>query len=60
MHVDLPRLREVRARNVKWAKRGMSARAHEAGFQGEMRTWRQTLAVRKVRLYDADGREADR
>lgn len=53
----LPYLKEVRTREVRWAKRGLSARALEAGFQGEMRTWRQALATRKIRLYDADGRE---
>lgn len=59
LFTHLPHLREVRARDVRWAKRGMSARALEAGFQGEMRTWRRVLASRKIRLLDADGRESD-
>ncbi|EJC98596.1 uncharacterized protein FOMMEDRAFT_113748 [Fomitiporia mediterranea MF3/22] len=53
----IPRLREVRARDVRWAKRGMSARAREAGFQGEMYAWRHLLAPRGVKMLDADGHD---
>lgn len=55
----LPALREIRARDVRWAKRGMSERALEAGHQGEMRTWRRLLATRRIKMLDADGREGD-
>lgn len=54
---SLPNLQEVRARESRWAKKGMSARALEAGYQGEMRSWRRTLAQFKVKMLDADGRE---
>ncbi|KLO12070.1 hypothetical protein SCHPADRAFT_941557 [Schizopora paradoxa] len=54
----LPNLRRVRARETRWAKKGMSARALEAGYQGEMRSWRRVLARFKVRMLDADGRES--
>lgn len=53
----LPNLREVRCLEVRWAKRGMSARALEAGFQGQMQEWARLLGQRKIRLLDADGRE---
>ncbi|THH11050.1 hypothetical protein EW145_g897 [Phellinidium pouzarii] len=52
---DLPNLREVRVRDVRWAKSGISPRAREAGFQGEMYTWRRLLAPRGVRVLDANG-----
>lgn len=53
----LPNLREVRCLEVRWAKPGMSARALEAGFQGQMKDWARVLGQRNVRLLDADGRE---
>jgi len=53
----LPNLREVRCLEVRWAKPGMSARALEAGFQGQMKDWARLLGQRKIRLLDADGRE---
>ncbi|KAL5533560.1 hypothetical protein ACEPAG_20 [Sanghuangporus baumii] len=54
---SLPNLREVRARDVRWTKRTMSASAREAGFQGEMWAWRRLLAAYKVKMLDADGLE---
>ena len=54
---SVPRLKEVRVRDVRWAKPGLSARAREAGFQGEMLAWKRLLAQRNVRLFDADGVE---
>lgn len=54
----LPHLREVRARDVRWAHRGMSARALEAGFQGEMYAWRRLLAPYGVKMLDSDGLES--
>ncbi|KAH8111905.1 hypothetical protein DFH11DRAFT_1512447 [Phellopilus nigrolimitatus] len=53
----LPHLREVHSRDVRWAKRGISARARSAGFQGEMSAWRYLLAPRGIRMLDVDGRE---
>ncbi|TDL28034.1 hypothetical protein BD410DRAFT_712654 [Rickenella mellea] len=55
----LPKLNEVRARDVRWMKQGMSARALEAGFQGEMRTWHRILKPRRIKMLDADGRGAN-
>ena len=53
----LPHLREVCARDVRWAKKGMSARALEAGHQGEMRAWRRVLGPRGIRILDKDGKD---
>ena len=54
---SLPHLREVRARDIRWAVKGMSERAREAGFQGEMRAWRLMLGRHKVKMLDALGKE---
>lgn len=54
---SVPRLKEVRVRDVRWAKPGLSARAREAGFQGEMLAWKRLLGQRGIRLLDADGSE---
>ena len=54
---SVPNLREVRARDVRWAKRTMSASTREAGFQGEMWAWRRLLTPYKVKMLDADGLE---
>lgn len=48
-------LRAVKARDVRWAKKGISDRAREAGFQGEMLTWRRLLNQRQILMLDADG-----
>ncbi|KAI0800842.1 hypothetical protein C8Q74DRAFT_448810 [Fomes fomentarius] len=50
----LPRLRFVRARDVKWLREGMSSRAQQAGVQGEMLLWRRKLRRRGVQLLDAE------
>ena len=50
----LPRLRFVRARDVKWLRNGMSARAQQAGVQGEMLLWRRKLSRRGIQLLDAE------
>ncbi|KAI0059050.1 hypothetical protein BV25DRAFT_1829363 [Artomyces pyxidatus] len=50
----LPQLALVRARNVRWLRRGVSGKALEAGVQGEMREWRRRLGRRGVRLVDGD------
>jgi hypothetical protein len=51
----LPKLAEVRIRDVRWLRAGMAVKAREAGVQGEMREWRRRLARRGVVLLDADG-----
>ena len=51
----LPNLREVKAREVRWAKKGMSDRAREAGFQGEMLAWKRQLNLKRIQMLDADG-----
>ena len=53
----LPSLTIVRTRNVKWLKSGVSAKALEAGVQGEMRDWRKRLARRGVRLVDQEWKD---
>lgn len=50
----LPRLRFVRARDVKWLRTGMSSRAQEAGVQGEMALWRRKLGRRGIQMLDAE------
>ena len=52
----LPSLKAVRARDVKWLRSGMTARAQEAGVQGELREWRRRLAPRGVRVMDSEWR----
>ncbi len=51
---QLPRLRFVRARDVKWLREGMSSRAQQAGVQGEMLLWRRKLKRRGIQLLDAE------
>ncbi|TBU34480.1 hypothetical protein BD311DRAFT_784103 [Dichomitus squalens] len=50
----LPRLRFVRARDVKWLRNGMSTKAQQAGVQGEMLLWRRKLGRRGIQLLDAE------
>ncbi|KAI0361152.1 hypothetical protein OH77DRAFT_1516161 [Trametes cingulata] len=50
----LPNLRFVRARDVKWLRGGMSARAQQAGVQGEMLVWRRKLGRRGIQFLDAE------
>ncbi|KAH7923899.1 hypothetical protein BV22DRAFT_550846 [Leucogyrophana mollusca] len=54
---QLPSLKVVRTRDVRWLRRGMTNRAQEAGVQGEMRDWRRRLARRGIRLLDGDWKE---
>jgi hypothetical protein len=51
----LPKLKDIRARDVRWAKKGMSVEARRAGFQGEMGSWARILKQRGIRMMDADG-----
>ena len=44
----------VRARDVRWLRRGMTSRAQEAGVQGEMRDWSRRLGRRGIQVVDAD------
>ncbi|RPD82078.1 hypothetical protein L226DRAFT_607271 [Lentinus tigrinus ALCF2SS1-7] len=50
----LPKLRFVRARDVKWLGEGMSLRALQTGVQGEMSLWRRRLGRRGIQLLDAE------
>ncbi|THV06614.1 hypothetical protein K435DRAFT_743761 [Dendrothele bispora CBS 962.96] len=54
-----PNLRAVRARDVRWLRKGMGLRAMEAGVQGEMREWRRKLARRGVRVVDGEWKDAE-
>lgn len=54
---QLPSLRAVRARDVRWLRKGMTLRAQEAGVQGEMREWRRRLFRRGIRVLDTDWKE---
>lgn len=55
----MPNLCAVRARDVRWLRKGMNARAQEAGVQGTMREWRRRLARRGVRMLDAEWRDIE-
>ncbi|KAJ7103001.1 hypothetical protein B0H15DRAFT_188151 [Mycena belliarum] len=55
----LPGLRAVRARDVRWLRKGMGLRAQEAGVQGEMREWRRRLLRRGIRVLDAEWKECE-
>lgn len=52
----LPGLRAVRARDVKWLRKGMAVRAQEAGVQGEMKEWNLRLTRRGIHVLDKDWR----
>ncbi|PFH52338.1 hypothetical protein AMATHDRAFT_46456 [Amanita thiersii Skay4041] len=51
---NLPALRVVRMRDVRWLKGGISVRAQETGTQGEMREWVRRLGRYGVHVLDAD------
>ncbi|KAF7302547.1 F-box domain-containing protein [Mycena chlorophos] len=53
----LPSLRAVRARDVRWLRKGMGDRAQATGVQGEMMEWRRRLQRRGVRMLDGDWKE---
>ncbi|KAJ7110361.1 hypothetical protein C8R43DRAFT_165613 [Mycena crocata] len=55
----LPALCAVRARDVRWLRKGMGLRAQEAGVQGEMREWRRRLLRRGIRVLDAEWKECE-
>ena len=55
----LPNLTVVRARDVRWLRRGMTLHAQGAGVQGEMRDWRRRLARRGITVLDADWNECE-
>lgn len=55
----LPSLRAVRARDVRWLRKGMTLQAQECGVQGEMREWRRRLLRRGIRVLDADWKESE-
>lgn len=54
---SLPRLAVIRARDVRWVRKGISVMALDTGVQGEMREWKRRLGRRGIRLLDADWRE---
>ncbi|KAK0233540.1 hypothetical protein IW262DRAFT_1331000 [Armillaria fumosa] len=56
---QLPNLRAVRIRDVRWLRKGMNIRAQEAGVQGEMREWRRRLARRGVKLLDTEWKDIE-
>ncbi|KIY50670.1 hypothetical protein FISHEDRAFT_39188 [Fistulina hepatica ATCC 64428] len=51
---QLPALRVVRARDVRWVRKGMSPHAREAGVQGEMQTWKKRLQRWRIKFVDSD------
>ncbi|KAF9270739.1 hypothetical protein L218DRAFT_889471 [Marasmius fiardii PR-910] len=55
----LPSLKAVRARDVRWLRKGVGVRAQEAGLQGEMREWRRRLARRGIRVLDASWHDTE-
>ncbi|KAJ7242587.1 hypothetical protein B0H12DRAFT_1132263 [Mycena haematopus] len=55
----LPALRAVRARDVRWLRKGMGSGAQAAGVQGELREWRRRLLRRGIRVLDAEWNECE-
>lgn len=55
----LPHLKVVRARDVRWMRRGMTLHAQGAGVQGEMREWKRRLARKGIKVLDSDWKECD-
>ncbi|KAJ7665105.1 hypothetical protein DFH06DRAFT_1041290 [Mycena polygramma] len=55
----LPALRVVRARDVKWLRKGMGLSAQATGVQGELREWRRRLLRKGVRVLDAEWNECE-
>ncbi|KAJ7597380.1 hypothetical protein C8J56DRAFT_919927 [Mycena floridula] len=55
----LPVLCAVRARDVRWLRKGLNSRAQESGVQAEMREWRRRLARRGVRVLDSDWKDIE-
>ncbi|KAJ7762421.1 hypothetical protein DFH07DRAFT_410913 [Mycena maculata] len=55
----LPALCAVRARDVRWLRKGMGLRAQEAGVQGEMREWKRRLVRQGIRMLDAEWNEGE-
>lgn len=55
----LPQLAVIRARDVRWLRRGMTLHAQGAGVQGEMREWNQRLSRRGIKVLDADWKECE-
>lgn len=55
----LPHLRIIRARDVRWLRRGMTLHAQGAGVQGEMREWNRRLCRRGIKVLDADWKECE-
>ncbi|KAK7063741.1 hypothetical protein R3P38DRAFT_2820089 [Favolaschia claudopus] len=55
----LPALRAVRARDVRWLRKGMGSGAQAAGVQGELREWRRRLLRRGIRVLDGDWNECE-
>ncbi|KIY73511.1 hypothetical protein CYLTODRAFT_365538 [Cylindrobasidium torrendii FP15055 ss-10] len=55
----LPKLRVVRARDVRWLRKGMNSRAQETGVQGTMRDWQAKLARKGVKMLDADWKDIE-
>lgn len=55
----LPNLAVLRARDVRWLRKGMGSMAQEAGVQGEMKEWRRRLRRWGIRLFDADWNESE-
>ncbi|KAF8204458.1 hypothetical protein K438DRAFT_1579891 [Mycena galopus ATCC 62051] len=55
----LPALRAVRARDVRWLRKGMGSGAQAAGVQGELREWRRRLLRRGIRVLDSEWNECE-
>ncbi|KAJ7157157.1 hypothetical protein C8R46DRAFT_909630 [Mycena filopes] len=55
----LPALCAVRARDVRWLRKGMGTSAQAAGVQGELREWRRRLLRRGIRVLDAEWKECE-
>ncbi|KAF7307447.1 F-box domain-containing protein [Mycena indigotica] len=54
---QFPYLRAIRARDVRWLRKGMGASAQSTGVQGEMMEWRRRLLRRGIKMLDGEWRE---
>ncbi|KAF7302945.1 F-box domain-containing protein [Mycena kentingensis (nom. inval.)] len=53
----LPNLRAVRARDVRWLRKGMGVSAQSTGVQGDMMEWRRRLLRKGIRMLDVEWKE---
>jgi hypothetical protein len=56
---SMPKLKAVRARDVRWLRKGMTPYAQAAGVQGELREWSRRLRTKGDRVLDGEWRDCE-